>query len=265
MGIGRFLGFRPISKRGSSHRKGNKSLSRHRRMQIEQCENRLLLSSIPVLTSVSPMTGPTSGGTQVTIVGANLAGATSVKFGNPAATIVSDTATQIVADSPAEAAGTVDITVTTSAGTSAVSAVDKFTYVAAAPTGPQLVGIIPNTGSVLTAGDVLNVAPTQLTLQFNQNEQIDPTTLSAITITYTNAAGVTSNAPIGYLAVNDAPDLNQVIVRFNQTLLSGTYTVHIAGTGANPLMGALVDPTTRLGRRRSPLQRRPGLCPQLHA
>ncbi|MGO9111611.1 MAG: IPT/TIG domain-containing protein, partial [Thermoguttaceae bacterium] len=244
MGIRMFHGFRPFSKRGSSRCKGNKGSSHYRRVRIEQCENRLLLSSVPVLTSVNPMTGPTIGGTQVTIVGTNLAGATSVKFGNPAATIVSDTATQIVANSPAEAAGAVDITVTTSAGTSALSAVDKFTYVAAPPTGPQLSGIIPNTGSVLTAGEVLNVAPTQLTLQFNQNEQIDPTTLSGITITYTNAAGVVSNAPIGYLAVNDAPNLNQVIVRFSQTLLSGTYSVNIEGAGATPLTGTLVDPTT---------------------
>ncbi len=206
-------------------------------------ENRLLLSSLPVLTSVNTMVGPASGGTQVTIVGTNLAGATSVDFGKVAATINSDTATQIICTSPAEAAGTVNITVTTSAGTSALSAADEFTYVAAA-TGPQLVAIIPDTGNVLTEGEVLNVAPTQLTLQFNQNEQIDPTTLSGITISYTNPAGVTTNAPIGYMAVNDAPNLNQVIVRFTQTLLSGNYTVNIAGVGANALKGELVDPLT---------------------
>ncbi len=244
MGIGRFLGFRPTSKRDSSRRKAKKGVPRHRRIQIERVEDRLLLSSIPVLTSVNTMVGPTNGGTQVTIVGTNLAGATSVKFGTVAAAIVSDTATQIVVKTPASVSGSVDITVTTAAGTSALTAVDKFTYAAAAPTGPQLLAIIPNTGSVLTEGEILNVAPTQLTLQFNQNEQIDPTTLSAITITYTNAAGVTANAPIGYLAVNDAPNLNQVVIRFNQTLLSGNYTVNIAGAGANPLTGALLDPTT---------------------
>ena len=156
-------------------------------------ENRLLLSSLPVLTSVNTMVGPASGGTQVTIVGTNLAGATSVSFGKLAATVSSDTATQIICTSPAEAAGTVNITVATSAGTSAVSAADEFTYVAAV-TGPQLVGIIPDAGNVLTQGEVLNVSPTQLRLQFNQNERIDAGTLSAISVTYTNAAGVTSSA-----------------------------------------------------------------------
>src|SRR5271157_798939 len=244
MGIGRFLGFRPTLKRDRSLRKAKKAALRHRRIQIERMEDRLLLSSIPVLTHVSTMVGPTSGGTHVTIVGTNLANATSVKFGNVAAAIVSDTATQIVVNSPANVVGSVDITVTTPAGTSAFAAASEFTYAAAAPTGPQLIGIIPNTGNVLTEGEVLNTAPTQLTLQFNQNEQIDPTTLTAITITYTNAAGVVSNAPIGYLAVNDAPNLNQVIVRFSQTLLSGNYTVNIAGTGDFPLQGRLVDPAT---------------------
>jgi len=243
MGIEKFLGFRRISKRGGSRGNRPKGLPRHRRMLIEQCEHRLLLSGAPVLTSLSPMTGPATGGTQVTIIGTNLTGAMLVKFGSMAATIDSDTATQIVATSPAEAAGTVDVTVKTTAGTSALSAVDQFTYVAV-PTGPQLVAIVPNTGSVLTAGEVLNVAPTQLTLQFNQYEQIDPTTLSGITVSYTNAAGTTANAPIGYLAVNDAPNLNQVVVRFSQTLLSGSYTIAIAGAGANALQGELVDPTT---------------------
>ena len=45
--------------------------------------------------------GPLAGGTTVTITGTGLANATAVKFGTIAATIVSDTATQIVATSPA--------------------------------------------------------------------------------------------------------------------------------------------------------------------
>ena len=67
--------------------------------------------------------------TIVTITGTNLAGATLVKFGT-AATIISDTATKIVATSPARPAGTVDVTVVTVGGTSAKSSVDHFTYVA---------------------------------------------------------------------------------------------------------------------------------------
>ena len=60
-----------------------------------------------------------------------MAHATVVMFGKTAATIVSsDTATSIVVTSPAGKAGTVNVTVVTVGGTSAVAAADQFTYVA---------------------------------------------------------------------------------------------------------------------------------------
>ena len=80
------------------------------------------------VTGISPNSGPASGGTSVTITGSNLAGATAVHFGSVAGTIVSDTATQIVATSP-PGSGTVDITVTTADGTSPTLAADQFTFV----------------------------------------------------------------------------------------------------------------------------------------
>ena len=96
----------------------------------------------PTVTAVSPSTGPTSGGTTVTITGTNLTGASSVTFGATPASIVSNTATSISATSPAGAAGTVDVRVTTVAGTSATSASDQFTYVAA----PTVTAVSPGSG-----------------------------------------------------------------------------------------------------------------------
>jgi len=84
--------------------------------------------AVPAVTQISPTSGPNTGGTQVTISGSNLGGATSVRFGITPATIVSNTATQIVATSPARAAGPVDVTVTTAGGTSAAVAADRYTY-----------------------------------------------------------------------------------------------------------------------------------------
>jgi len=91
-------------------------------------------AQVPTVTGISPNAGPMAGGTTVTITGTNLAGITAVKFGNFAATIQSNsnTATQIVVISPANAAGTVDITVTTANGTSATSSADQFAYQPAA-------------------------------------------------------------------------------------------------------------------------------------
>ncbi len=87
-------------------------------------------TSAPTITSVSPATGTTTGGTTVTITGTNLTGATAVHFGGNLATITASTsATSITVTSPATTtAGIVDVTVTTPNGTSATSSADHFTY-----------------------------------------------------------------------------------------------------------------------------------------
>jgi hypothetical protein len=90
-------------------------------------------STAPVVTLVSPDSGLPAGGTQVSITGTGFTGAKVVDFGpNPAAsfTLVSDT--QITAVAP-PGNGTVDVTVTTAGGTSALSSADRYTYVAPTP------------------------------------------------------------------------------------------------------------------------------------
>ena len=85
----------------------------------------------PTVTNVNPNTGPTSGGTNVTITGTNFFDVTAVRFSsNAAGSFTVDSATQITATSPA-GVGTVDVTVTTEGGTSATSTADQFTYVPA--------------------------------------------------------------------------------------------------------------------------------------
>ena len=72
----------------------------------------------PVLSSVSPSQGPSSGGTTVTLTGTGFTGATAVKFGTSAATSFTVVgSTQIVAVTP-PGTGAVNVTVTTSGGTS---------------------------------------------------------------------------------------------------------------------------------------------------
>ena len=95
---------------------------------------------VPIVTGISPATGPIAGGTLVSITGTNYLGATEVKFGTTAATGVTVvSATSITATSPAGTAGIVDVTVTTPLGTSATSAADKFTYTS--PTSTSAVGV----------------------------------------------------------------------------------------------------------------------------
>ena len=103
----------------------------------------------PTATAITPDTGPTAGGTTVTITGTNLAGATEVTFDGLPATIVSRTATTVVVRAPAHPAGTVDVAVTTPGGTATLP--DAFTYVAAPPpAAPTATAITPDTGP--TAG-----------------------------------------------------------------------------------------------------------------
>jgi IPT/TIG domain len=80
---------------------------------------RITTTVTPKIGSFSPTSGPA--GTTVTITGQNLSGATKVAFNGTSATIVSDTATQIVTEVPAGAT-TGHISVTTSAGTATSTA-----------------------------------------------------------------------------------------------------------------------------------------------
>jgi hypothetical protein len=83
-------------------------------------------TAAPLVTSISPKSGGV--GTPVTVTGSGFTGATLVQFGKTNASAVSVLSdTQITATSP-PGDGTVDITVATSAGTSAVSLADQFTY-----------------------------------------------------------------------------------------------------------------------------------------
>ena len=92
----------------------------------------------------------------MTIGGVNLSGETSVKFGATSATVTLDTATSITATAPA-GTGTVDVRVTTAAGTSPVTSSDEYTYAAA----PAVTGVSPVTGPA-SGGTVVTISGTNL-------------------------------------------------------------------------------------------------------
>jgi uncharacterized repeat protein (TIGR01451 family) len=83
----------------------------------------------PVVSGVSPTGGPTGGGTVVTITGRDFVSGATVKFGAQstlAPTFVSPSKLTVAA--PAQAAGTVNVSVSTAAGTSASTTADQYTY-----------------------------------------------------------------------------------------------------------------------------------------
>ena len=105
-------------------------------------------------------------------------------------------------------------------------------------TGPQLIGIQPNDGSLLNDGDLRNVAPSDLTFRFDENSIIDTDTLDAITLTSIGPDQVFGSADDvqitpGFLGLGETT--HEVIMRFAQPLPDDEYRIHIDGTSADAL------------------------------
>jgi hypothetical protein len=82
----------------------------------------------PSVAAVTPDHGSPAGGTQVTIIGEHLTGATAVRFGSTSArSFTVESAKSITAESPS-GVGTVSVTVETPVADSATNAADRFTY-----------------------------------------------------------------------------------------------------------------------------------------
>jgi hypothetical protein len=169
-------------------------------------------AAAPAVTGVSPATGTTAGGVVVGITGSGFTAATGVSFGSVAAsafTVVNDGL--VVAEAPAEAAGTVDITVSTPSGTSATGSADHFVYTAAA--APAVTGVTAGSGST-TGGDQVLLTGSGFTgasaVAFGTTAAADFTVLSDTAILATSpelAAGtvdVTVTTPAGTSATSSS-------------------------------------------------------------
>jgi len=163
----------------------------------------------PVVTGVSPNSGPLAGGTNVTISGSGFTGATAVVFGaNPAASFTFVSASQITAVSPSGVAGAINVRVTTPEGTSAIAAGNQFTYLSDAPT---ITAVAPNTGDL--AGG------------------------TSVVIIGTNFTGVTAvnfgGTVLSPIAAPGAP----TVASINPTSGAAGTPVTITGTGFLPVAG----------------------------
>jgi len=196
---------------------------------------------VPTVISISPSSGPVTGGTVVTVSGTGFTGATAVTFGATPATfyfVLSDT--QILAIAPA-GTGTVQVTVTTAAGTSAGVA---FTYVPI----PTLTSISPASGPV-TGGTTVTLTGTGFTgatavvfgilpatsFTVNSDTQITavaPPGLGTVPVTVTTAAGTSNGVSFTYVLV---PILLLLIPMVGPQ--AGGTTVTITGVGLSGVTG----------------------------
>ena len=185
----------------------------------------------PTVTSIIPNSGPTAGGTSITITGTNFLGATAVNFGSTAASsysVISNTT--ISAASPAQAAGAVQITVTTVGGVSLDLV--TFTYVPA----PTVTGVSPSSGPT-AGGTTVTITGTNFTgataVAFGGTPAGSYTVDSATQITATTAAHAAGAAQITVTTVGGTssdlanftfvapPIVNSVSVPANGTYVAG--------------------------------------------
>jgi hypothetical protein len=139
--------------------------------------------------ALNPTSGPTAGGNTVMITGTNLSNASAVSFGGtPAASFSVLGPTQISAVAPPGTAGTVDVTVTTSGGTSPTGSSDQYTYV----TAPTVSGLSPNAGLVV-GGTSVTITGTG----FTGATAVSFGTTSAASFTVTNSTSIMATSPAG--------------------------------------------------------------------
>jgi hypothetical protein len=143
---------------------------------------------LPVVSSVSPSSGPTFGGTVVSVTGTGFTGATQVLFGSTAGTALTvSSSTQLTVTSPKHSVGLANVHVVTPAGRSAVATGDGFTYVAP----PVITGVKPTSGPH-AGGTVVTVTGTGFTgatqVLFGNTAGTHLTVVSSTTVTITSPA-----------------------------------------------------------------------------
>ncbi|MCL5734933.1 MAG: IPT/TIG domain-containing protein [Actinobacteria bacterium] len=179
----------------------------------------------PTVTAVVPNGGSTGGGTAVTITGTGFVPGATVLFGGvgfPGTTVVVVSNTSITCFTPAHAAGTVDVTVTTAGGTSATpgGAENDFIYG---------LGVVSAANSTVGASPVSVVA--------------DGVTTSTITVTLKDA----SNNPVAgktvTLAKTSGPGSPTVSAASGPSNASGVVTFTVKSTTAGADVFTATDTT----------------------
>jgi|GEM_PF-593842 len=222
---------------------------------IAAAADRFTYTSAPLVSAVSPAAGPEGGGTVVTITGAAFSGVSAVSFGSqPAAAFTVNSETSITATAPA-GSGTVDVIVTSPAGTSAPSSADRFSY-APLPTvtaispagGPEGGGTtVTITGTNLTAATAVDFGMTPApSVTVNSPTSITaaaPAGVGAVDVTVTTPGGTSLTSFADQFSYESPPSISSVspqggpavggtTVTITGTNLTGTFTVAFGGYGA---------------------------------
>ncbi len=211
---------------------------------------------LPTVSSISPSVGPAGGKTQVTIQGASFTEVTGVHFGSAAASGVTvESPTEVSAEAPA-GTGTVDITVTTNAGTSAPTSADRYTYEPA----PTITRLSPKLGpaSGETAVTITGTGFTGATGVSFAGVAASYVVNSPTTITATSPAGASGRANVtvttpGGTSATSSKDLftyKPVVEAVSPNAGSTSGGASVTVTGAGFALGATAT-TFKFGTRKA--------------
>jgi hypothetical protein len=195
----------------------------------------------PTLTSVSPASGPTTGGTTITLIGTNFVSGATVRVGGVAATnVVFSSSTQMTARTPAGTAGAKDVVVTNPNGAAATRS-GAFTYTTTSTT-LTATSVSPLSGPT-TGGTTITVAGTG----FVSGATVSIGGTLATNVTYVSSTRLTARTPAkaagGYSVVVRNPNgqVANTPVGFTYT---STSTGTLTATSVSPLSGPTTGGTT---------------------
>jgi len=144
----------------------------------------------PTVTSVSPSSGFTPGGTAVTVSGQDFADGATIFFGsNPATNVTFSDSTTLTADTPSGPTGAVDVTVTNIDDQSG-TLTNGFTYLPTPP--PEITSVLPGSGA-LFGGTAITING----LFFQTGATVNIGGQSLLNVTFLNSISLRGTTPSG--------------------------------------------------------------------
>ncbi|MSU59683.1 MAG: hypothetical protein EXS35_16210, partial [Pedosphaera sp.] len=189
----------------------------------------------PLITGVTPASGPTAGGTLITITGSNFVDGLSVFIGGSGADSVNfSNATLVTAVTPAHAPGLVDVTVINPDYQTAV-APNAFTFLAP----PSIISVAPTNGPV-AGGTLVTITGSNfvsgLTVTFGSS--------NAASVNFSNSTLITAVSPAHAAGVVDItvvnPDLQSALATNAFTFIAPPLVTSVTPTNGPDAGGTLV-------------------------
>lgn len=189
----------------------------------------------PTVTTINPSSGPTTGGTSVTITGTNFTGATAVSIGGTAATSFTvNSATQITATTAQGSAGAASVVVTTPAGSNAANTL--FTYITPSSTDATLSGLTLSSGALTPAFTSGTIAYTQSVANSVASITVTPTVNQANATVTVNGTAVATGVASGSINLNVGANTVTTLVTAQDGTTTKTYTTTVTRASAVALL-----------------------------